>query len=1320
MKSLTTYQSIASEGGLLPADLLKRVSEGDAQLPGLKATDYKLHRSERLTERIAQSWLRLGRIWEEFKTIREQQGEHISVAHTYEEWVQHLLQEMGYGDLSRRPGLEIDGVSYPIYRFENVIPVHVVPATVLLDKRQKGVIGAARKNPHGMVQEYLNRTDEHLWAVVTNGMQLRILRDNEALSRPAYLEFDVEAIFDGELYAEFVVMWLTVHATRGEVETGQSVATCIWEQWTQSAEETGTRALEDLRSGVQNALQELGQGLVEHPKNNDLRERLRSGEFTHHAFHNLLLRKIYRLLFLFVAEDRDLLKDADADDAAYLLYKKHYSSQRWRELADQIRGSRHHDLWEQLMLVVGALSGDVQFEAQRQALGLTALGSSLWSIEGTDVINGESIGGKAVISNERFLSIMRNLAFTQKDGVHRSVDFRNLGSEELGSVYEGLLALTPRIEGGGSKFYFEELSGNQRKTSGSYYTPDSLVKQLLSTALAPVVQEKLRGLELEAQESALLSISVCDPSVGSGHFLVGAAHYLAEHLGSIRALTSGEDDATPAMYQQALRDVISHCLYGVDLNPMAVELCKVTLWMESMEPGKPLSFLDHHIRLGNSLIGAPADAFEIGIPDGAFKGLDGDDKTALKELKKINRNRGRASIASGLFANQGNSMFDPRAAFTGIENLPSESIADIQTKVEAYAKLRSSKAFKEEKAILDAWTAAFFYPKSMELQPVRYQGITNDYLDSLAHSKAPSQNLIVDSEVVEAIVSDFEFFHWHLEFPLVFSRGGFDVMHGNPPWGRVKIQSVEWFQQRVPSVNEVSTSAGRKKKIAELEHTSPILFQAFKKDEKRAQATGNYLRHCGVFDLGAVGDVNYANVFANLFLNKIGTGGAFGAVLPSGVVTGDTMKGYFQHIVQNGLVRSFFDFENKGLFDADSRLKFGLLTCMKRKNDVPIEFSFFRHDVSELKVPENIVYLDAEDIQLLNPNTQNCPVIRNKQEAEILKYLYRKWPVLLKVDDDGNEVNPWGVKFGTMFHMSNDSHLFRESGELESEGFKLVGNKYVSDSETYLPLYEGKMIELWNHRAADVIFSEGATSRKRQPRALTEDELKNPNRLAQPFSWLKASDVEKQIPEGYYREAFFGVGNVSSPTNSRACVGSLIPKAAVGHSISVWYFREDTSVVKRLALFQCLFSSLCFDFIVRCKMGDVNLTKFLQSQIALPSPDQLDRIEIQSEKSLKNAMLEVWRELSVNSFDLADSLKQNRINNWENERRFDLRIKNDIFCFLAYFSPIASDITRDAKMSMVNYIIDSFPILAKREHKVFGEFKSKRLIMEGLEELLPN
>jgi type I restriction-modification system DNA methylase subunit len=338
---------------------------------------------------------------------------------------------------------------------------------------------------------------------------------------------------------------------------------------------------------------------------------------------------VYRLIFLFVAEDRTLeglplLHPRDNSDAGRIArdrYATHYSTARLRDLAGDIKGSRHGDLWRQFQLLVIALSDDATGKHIRQHLALPSLGSFLWNPTSTTALN------DAELTNFDLLEALRHLAFTRQGKVLRPVDYKNLGAEELGGVYESLLALTPQISADGARFTFAEFAGNERKTSGSYYTPASLVQCLLDSALDPVVTEAIKGKSGVAAEKAILALKVCDPAVGSGHFLVGAAHRLARHLARVRALAQGETEPSPLLYQHALRDVIGRCLYGVDMNPMAAELCRVGLWLEALEPGKPLSFLDHHIRVGNSLLGTTPELIAAGLPDEAFTVIEGDDTT---------------------------------------------------------------------------------------------------------------------------------------------------------------------------------------------------------------------------------------------------------------------------------------------------------------------------------------------------------------------------------------------------------------------------------------------------------------------------------------------------------------------------------------------------------------------------------------------------------------------------------------------------------------------------------------------------------------------
>jgi hypothetical protein len=797
------FQTIRSEGGFLPPDLLRRVLDPKAKLPGTQPEDYGLPRGERLNEVITQSWNRLRKHWVEFRaTVANLPEGEPATGITNDKWSLPLLRELGFGLLPTSASPEIGGRAYAINRFFGPVPLHLVGCGLSLDRRAAGVRGSAAANPHGLLQEFLNRSPGHLWGIVTNGLRLRVLRDSQALSRQSFLEFDLEAMFAGEVYSDFVLLWLLAHATRFAPREGDRPESCWLEEWARLADEQGTRALGDLRGGVERALQVLGEGFTSHPKNVALRDALRGGQVSLSNFHGQLLRVVYRLIFLFVAEDRllegrPLLHPIDDSDPARLArerYEAHYSASRLRELASKIKGSRHGDLWRQFQIVVRALSGEPDCAAAREHLALPALGSFLWSPASTAALN------DAELSNHDFLEAVRQLAFTRQDKVLRPVDYRNLGAEELGGVYESLLALTPQISADGARFTFAEFAGSERKTSGSYYTPDSLVQSLLDSALDPVVDEAIKGKTGAEAENAILAIKVCDPAVGSGHFLVGAAHRLARHLARVRALAQGESEPSPLLYQHSLRDVIGRCLYGVDVNPMAADLCRVSLWLEALEPGKPLSFLDHHIRVGNSLLGTTPTLIATGLPDNAFVAVEGDDKRACVELKK--RNKAERKGWGPLFAQQDAEVqvrLEQTAA--ALEALPDDRPEDIRAKELALRRHEQSDEYHLKKRLADTWCAAFVIKKHFR-EPGREAsatGITQGYLNDLAQRRPLPAGLASE---VDHLANEYRFFHWHLGFPEVFARGGFDCILGNPPWGaslpvrvkaliRANLQSVE-------------------------------------------------------------------------------------------------------------------------------------------------------------------------------------------------------------------------------------------------------------------------------------------------------------------------------------------------------------------------------------------------------------------------------------------------------------------------------------------------------------------------------------------------
>ena len=1079
------FQTVRSEGGLLPPDLLRRLLDRHSALAGTRPEDYGLSPGERVNEVITHSWNRLRRHYGEFRAAAANlpDGE-AGTGLTNDKWSLPLLRELGFGFLPASAGPEIGGRTYAIRRFFGPVAVHLVGRGLSLDRRAAGQRGAAAANPHGLVQEFLNRSDAHLWAIVSNGLRLRILRDNQALSRQSYIEFDLEAMFAGEVYSDLVLLWLVVHASRFVPRESERPETCWLEQWTREAEQQGARALGELRGGVERALRILGRGFTSHPRNAALRERLRTGALTPDGLHGQLLRVVYRLIFLFVAEDRTLdgqsllhpRDDSDGARAAREAYAAYYGTARLRHLAGRIKGSRHGDLWRQFRLLADALSGEPDCESARRRLALPALGSFLWSPESTPELN------DAELTNHDFLEALRHLAFTRQNKVLRPVDYRNLGTEELGGVYEGLLALTPRVSGDGADFTFAEFAGNARKTSGSYYTPDSLVQCLLDSALDPVVEAALRGKSGADAERAILDLKVCDPAVGSGHFLVGAAHRLARHLARVRAHAAGESEPSPLLYQHALRDVIGRCLYGVDMNPMAAELCRVSLWLEALEPGKPLSFLDHRIRVGNSLLGTTPELIEVGLPDAAFKPMQGDDRkvcTALRRRNKAERESGQRDMGYLMVAEPSAEYDTLGARSRWIDESPDGTLGEVRGKEGEFRRFEGSGEYRHRQLLADAWCAAFVQPRGVGAGRDPALCITTDTVRRLEAD--PEALASAQRREVERLAREYQFFHWHLAFPDVFEGsgerggvGGFDCVLGNPPWEHTDLKEKEWFAERNPQIASAGTGAERKRLIDNLKREDPPLYDRFTAALQQHEHVSHLLRNTGRFRLCGRGRVNYYAVFAEAMRSILNDRGRVGCVLPTGIVTDDTTKFFFQDVVESKSLISLFDFENKGIHfpGVHSSYKFCLFTAANGTQLVtdPANFVFFAHSVDELRNPERRFILSLEDVELLNPNTRTCPTFRSRSDAELVKAIYRRVPVLFRKSENRrsqSHESPWGIRFRQgLFNMTSDSHLFQTREQLEADGWTLVGNVFRKDAIEYLPLYEAKMIHHFDHRWA--------------------------------------------------------------------------------------------------------------------------------------------------------------------------------------------------------------------------------------------------------------
>lgn len=755
---MSAFPDIRIEGGLLGPDVLDQLLAGD--LAGQRPANFGLDGRRSLTDEIATVFADARALWGVFQRRLERVPESDpGTSETRNAWVVPFLSLLDYNLQLNARSYEVDGLTFAISHRadepEDAPPVHIVGAHQELGRLAPS--GRPRLAPHSLLQEYLNRT-EFLWGIVTNGITLRLLRNSTYVRKQAYVEFDLATILEEQHFQDFAVFYRLLHRTRLPRAQADAEA-CLLERYYRQSVEQGGRVRERLRDGVKACLEGLANGFLQHPANSELRERVSGNSgaapLAPAELYRELLRIVYRFLFLLVSEDRGLVSSDP-------IYREHYGIARLRRLVDSRAAyTNDDDIWQSLRVLWKVLSNE-QLAALLDAAPL----------------NGELFAPLALdsytISNRALLESFWNLAWYQESSSAppRRVNYAALDVEELGSVYESLLDYHPYVDASGGAPRFELAEGSERRETGSYYTPPELVAELIRSALDPVIEGRLEAARTQAErEAAILSIRVCDPAVGSGHFLLAAARRLGKELARIR---TGEDEPAPERVREAIRDVVAHCIYGVDKNPLAVELCRVALWLEAHAGGKPLTFLDRHIRLGDSLVGvADLEKLREGIPDEAFKPVTGDDRALAREAKRQNASERKASLFHGSFTDSLRRFAEP---LRKLEDMRQDTLEQVRELAEASRRVEQSTEFQRLCLACDAWTAAFFqkYPKG-----------GSGLVTTQALHGALSGGDIFDGRVPGFAVQashEWRFFHWPLAFPEVFASGGFDVVIGNPPF----------------------------------------------------------------------------------------------------------------------------------------------------------------------------------------------------------------------------------------------------------------------------------------------------------------------------------------------------------------------------------------------------------------------------------------------------------------------------------------------------------------------------------------------------------
>ncbi|WP_369699472.1 N-6 DNA methylase [Deinococcus sp. YIM 77859] len=919
------------------------------------------------------------------------------------------------------------------------------------------------------------------------------------------------------------------------------------------------------------------------------------------------------------------------------------------------------------------------------------------------------------LANSDLYAAVRALSLIEEGRTTRPVNFAGLDAEELGSIYESLLELHPEVNTATGTFRLSTAAGNERKTTGSYYTPSGLIELLLESALDPVIEEALTQPDPVA---ALKALKVVDPACGSGHFLLAAARRIG--LALARA-EHGVTHPSPQQLRAATREVIAHCIYGVDLNPMATELARVALWLESAVPGKPLAFLDHRLRSGNSLLGTTPElmrredeipekmvkrvlkpavkAVTLHLPDEAFAELEGDDKKTVSALKKRNKQERedlieRAHGSQSLF-DVGGDLSGLRRMVEALDRIEPDTLEHVQAQESTWAAIQTHAEHQRLKTLADAWCAAFVAP--------RVPGAPAITTGTLRTLERDPQSLPEVTALVSELAEQYRFFHWHVEFPDVYARGGFDCVLGNPPWEQIQLDPQEFFAVSRPDIANAPNMATRDRMIERLKSEDTKLYQAYLREKRRTEGLQHFIHSSGRYPKTSFGRLNTAPLFCELSKDSISATGICGLVVPTGIATDSFNQHFFNELIDTRRLRSLYDFENReGIFPGVHRsFKFCTLSVSGRaRPNKAASFVFFALRPDDVRDPGKRFTLSPEEIALLNPNTRTAPVFRTARDAAITKGIYQRVPVLL---NEATGENPWGVKFMLMFMMNTASRIFRTAAELEAEGWTLSGNRYVRGQAQMLPLYEAKLMHQFDHRFA-TYTQDGST------RDMTAGEKADPTKLPLPRYWVSEGEVEDRLIQRdkqgrvvweWGRDWLMGWRDITNATNERTFIGAVYPRRAAGDTFL--QMLPDCPMSQIPALLGTL-NSFAHDFAVRQKVGGTHLKYNVTRQLPVLPPSTFT-------PNLLAFITPRVLELTYTAHDLAGFARDLEYDGppfvWDDERRFWLRAELDALYFHLY------GVGRDD----VDYIMETFPIVRRKDEARYGTYRTKNAILEIFDEI---
>ncbi len=1203
---------------------------------------------------------------------------------------------------------------------------------------------AQRGTPHGQILGYLSTAEiksegRMRWGILTNGGVWR-LYDYRARPRASgYFETDLAEVLKADDEHGLRVFHLLFRRESFTLRDGATTT------FLEAALAEGRRYEEEVAQDLSGVVFErVFPSLV-----NALAKE--SGEDLAES-RDAALIFLYRLLFVLYAEDRGLLPVNDARYDDYGLRKPVRDDIEHRMAEGDTYSAIATNYYDHLTTLFKLIDqGD-------PSIGLPPYNGGLFASEAAPLLEAVRL------SDANIAPIIYDLSHTgDPQGKRRFVNYRDMSVQQLGSIYERLLEREP-VRGDDGKIVIRP-NPYARKDSGSFYTSQELVDLIVERTLKPLAEERLnafkdkaaalksdrrpkreRRAELEQLDpaEAVLDLKVLDPAMGSGHFLVTAVDFLSDYIAELieyapaavpewlnggyvsplvkRVATIRADIRKRAnesnwvldeaqLTDQAIirRMVLKRCIYGVDKNRLTVELAKVSLWLHSFTVGAPLSFLDHHLRCGDSLVGLRVsqavqdlaqwiELFTVSAIAGAEMATDGMQR--IEEMSDADVAEVQASAA----------------LFHGVE----QTTADLRGLLDflcgyrwltAGMKKKERDTFEEPLVMALGWHTATAY----ELLARGPEEMGDAPPDSGA-TKTWSRFAELWREA-RTLADQEGFLHWEVAFPGVWRywqnirpQGGFDAVIGNPPWDRIKLQEVEWFATRAPELALAPTAAKRRKGIQRLRDQGAPLAAEFDAAKAQSESLSQMMRSGGDYPLLSGGDINLYSLFVERAMSLIKPDGFVGLLTPSGIYADKTAARFFKSVSTKGRVGGLLDFENRRLGtdlppffpDVDSRFKFcALILGGEERRFDQTECAFFLHDTETIHDEDRCFPLTPDDFARVNPNTGTAPVFRTRRDAEITRRIYERHPVLVD-RSGGGECKVWPVKYVRMFDMANDSHLFHTAEQLEAEGFYPVeGNRWKRSEDLYLPLYEGKMVQAFDHRAASVVVNPENLNRPAQPREATLEEHEAPDWLPDPQFWVSTDAAE--WPEGLGWAVAFK--DVTAPTNVRTMIASVVPRSGFGNTLpllmpdaaKIVTYRENAWL-----LAACL-NSFALDFIGRQKVQGQHLNWFVVEQLPVLKADDYDRPF--GATTARDLVRDHVLRLTYTAHDMASFARDLGYHGppfvWNEEERRHLRARLDALYFHLY------GLSRED----ASYVLDTFPIVRRDDEKAFGGYRTRDMTL---------